>query len=221
MTCIVAIIDGKCVVMGSDSGSSLEGDDLIRKRAGVSKVWKVHIPVILKKQNYFKNKKNNKSRFRKQDKKVVGGENLIVGFCGTFGEGLFIRHGFQWPLIEQGQTVENWLVKNVQPSLNKSLKQRFGEHEEFDWSLLIGVKPGRVFALLPCGDVEESVENYSSIGSGSVAALSTLKTMDYMQENNKWNTSNMYSWEKADAALRVAACLHTSVQSPFHCDVLI
>ena len=184
MTCIVAVLDGRCVVMGSDSAAS-EGD-LLTIRSNSSKSW------IFEHSN----------------------ESIICGFCGNFGEGQFIRHAFKWPARKHGQSWEQWLVKDVQPALQKALKVRFEDRKDvdIDWALLIGVKPGRIFALSRCGDVEESSLPFAAIGSGANAALGCLFAL---------RDTAYPSWEKAELALRAAQQFHLSVRGPFYVDALV
>jgi ATP-dependent protease HslVU (ClpYQ) peptidase subunit len=181
MTCIVAVVDGNCVVMGSDS-ASVAGENL-QVRAGVSKSWLCKL----------------------------GKDELLIGFAGNFGEGLFIRHAFQWPKRSRGQTLEAWLVADVQPALQKALRERFDDRkdEPLEWVLLVAAKPGRIFTLSQCGDVQESKTKFAAIGAGFSTALGCLEALEQQQ-------SDMVSWDKVDLALKVAEKFHSSVRAPIH-----
>ncbi len=157
MTCIVAIIDGNCVLMGSDS-AAVDEEGSIQIRVGPSKCWK----------------------------QSVEDEQFLVGFAGGFAEGLFIRHAFQWPAKKNSESLFDWLVSKVQPRLQKKLAERFHNRlESIDWQLIVAFKPGRIFTLTPCGDVCETSSNYSAIGSGSNAALSCLETLQHEKSNSR------------------------------------
>ena len=186
MTCIVAVVDGSCVVMGSDSAAIM--DDSISIRSGSSKSWKCQI----------------------------GRDEFLVGFSGNFAEGLFIRYGFAWP-ERRAENMESWLVSKVQPALQEALFKRFeqrNKNTELDWSLLIAAKPGRIFSLSMCGDVEECAFTFAAIGSGKTAALGCLQTLELEH-------SPLVSWERAELALKVAQTFQSSVRAPFHLQALI
>jgi ATP-dependent protease HslVU (ClpYQ) peptidase subunit len=172
--------------MGSDSAAIM--DDSVSIRCGSSKSWKCK----------------------------VGSEEFLIGFAGNFAEGLFIRYGFSWPLRKK-ESLESWLVSKVQPALQKALFERFEQRNkdtEIDWSLLIAAKPGRIFSLSICGDVEECASNFAAIGSGKTAALGCLQTL-------QMEKSSLVSWERAELALRVAQNFLSSVREPFHFQALV
>lgn len=172
--------------MGSDSAAV--ADDDISVRAGCSKAWKCR----------------------------VGRDHILVGFAGHYAEGLYIRHGFQWPKRKPYQSMDTWLVAEVQPALQKSLAERFEQRKgiEIEWSLLIATKPGRIFALSQCGDVEECESLFAAIGSGKTAALGCLEAL-------KREESALVSWERVDLALRVSETFTSSVRGPFHLEALV
>jgi ATP-dependent protease HslVU (ClpYQ) peptidase subunit len=138
----------------------------------------------------------------------LGTFTILCGFSGNFAEGLFIRHAFQWPKKPHCMSYIQWLVKNVQPALQKALKSRFEDRKDvpIDWSLLVAIKPGHIFSLSVCGDVEESRLPYAAIGSGASAALGCLYAV----------SGTMCSWEAAELSLQSAQQFHSSVRSPFH-----
>ena len=184
MTCIIAIRDGNCVVMGSDS-ACIEGDNIT---TGISKTW------ILELHN----------------------TEYLIGFAGNFAEGDYIRYGFKWPKQNYNQSLNSWLVKDVQPALQKSLKERFDDRKDIpiEWILLFCAKPGKLFVLSQCGHVEESNSNFIAIGSGRETANGCLETFERLN-------SSLVSWEKIDEALLITAKFHTSVRGPNHLKVLV
>ena len=187
MTCIVAYIDGNVVLMSSDSVSNTEcGSRVVRR--GVPKVWTVNV-----------------------------GIEIIVGFCGNFGNGQWLRHGFEWPRfdpeIDDRETVEEWLVSRVQRALRIRSIERFGLEDSKEWVLLIGLaRPGRLFVLSPCGDVEESFKKFAAIGSGAEVAKGALEALE---------SFNMMPWERLEAAMSAAKEFRCDVGGPVHMHALV
>lgn len=172
------------MVMGSDSAAIV--DDSVSIRYGCSKSWKCS----------------------------VGSDEFLVGFAGNFAEGLFIRYAFNWP-ERKGESLESWLVGKVHPILQKDLIERFEDrNNEINWSLIVAAKPGRIFSLSMCGDVEECASNFAAIGSGKTAALSCLQTLESQN-------SPLVSWERAELSLKMAQNFLTSVREPFHFHALV
>lgn len=172
--------------MGADSAAT-EGDTL-SVRAGNCKSWRAR----------------------------VGKDELLVGFAGNFGEGLFVRHAFAWPERRRGQSLEAWLVAAVQPALQQQIKERFEERKDVavEWTLLIAAKPARVFVLSQCGDVQEVTRRFAAIGSGGGTALGCLEALELQG-------SALVSWERVELALRVAETFHASVRGPMHVEALV
>lgn len=181
MTCIAAYIDGNVVVMSCDSSSTLDDGSLVVRR-GQQKMWTTKC-----------------------------GIKIILGFCGQFGKGQWIRYGFQWP--EFYEPLENWLITSVQPALRQSMIQRFGTDTNLDWTLLLGIsKPGRLFILSPCGDIEESTKKFAAIGSGSDLAKGALEALESV---------DMLSWDRLESAMSAASQFRTDVHGPVHLQALI
>lgn len=160
MTVVVAAIDGNCVVVGSDSASCRNIDE-INERKGSSKAWEF----------------------------THCGVKFIAGFAGNFAEGNFIRYSFHWPIMKT-KNVESWLHSCVQPNLNKALRERFEDRvADIEWELLLAVKVGSspfLYRLSQCGDVEESASNFTAIGSGGISALACLETLKYESNLTSW-----------------------------------
>ena len=182
MTCIVAYVDGNVVLMSSDSCSTTD-DGAIVVRHGQQKVWTLDC-----------------------------GIQIIVGFCGNFGNGQWVRYGFKWPRY-CGMPLERWLISKVQPALRLSFITRFGPDANVDWNLIVGFpRPGRLFVLSPCGDIEESEKNFAAIGSGRDVAKGALEALESVP---------MYSWERLELAMAAAIQFRSDVRSPVHLEALI
>jgi ATP-dependent protease HslVU (ClpYQ) peptidase subunit len=135
--------------------------------------------------------------------KIWSMDDFIVGFCGDFGFGQFLRYAFEWE--QPYEPYEKWLVV-TQKKLKKAIVKRFEKND--DWQLIVAIK-GRVFVLSPCGDVEETVKNFSVIGSGADTARGAMESMNM-------HNPDMMSWEKIDSAMAVAADYHCDVRLPVH-----
>jgi hypothetical protein len=167
MTCVIAYVDGRVVLVACDSAATT--DSSITVRRGASKIWTMH--------------------------------NCIVGFCGDFGFGQWVRYVFQWDAPYE--PYEQWLVV-TQTKLKKAIVKRFEKSE--DWQLIVAID-GRVFVLSPCGDVEETCKNFAAIGTGADTAKGALECM---------KDTDMMSWEKIDKAMEIAADYNCDVRLPVH-----
>ena len=169
MTCVIAYVDGRVVVVACDSAATTASSITVRR--GASKIWAMN--------------------------------NCIIGFCGDFGFGQWVRYGFEWEAPYE--PYEKWLVL-TQKKLKKAIVKRFEKSE--DWQLIVAVK-GRIFVLSPCGDVEETAKNFAVIGSGADAARGAIECMNI-------NNPEMMSWEKIDTAMAIAAEYNSDVRLPVH-----
>lgn len=188
MTVVIAYIDGNAIVIGCDSCVT-EGDFTSIRGGGIPKIWEI----------------------------FNGEECIVVGFAGNCSELSFVRHAFKWPSRLQSQSIENWLVESVQPELSHAFRKRFKKYDadyQLEWEMIMLIKPGRIFRLSQCGDVEESVELYNAIGSGRHVALGALASLDR-------EAPNLVSWEKVQVALNVCEKYHSSVRKPFHLHALV
>ena len=140
----------------------------------------------------------------------VGSLHMLVGFCGSYNEAMFLRYSFTWPPYKG--PIENYLISKVLPKLCKDLKTRFGENREDEMQILIGIaNPGRIFMLLmPC-DIEEG-ESYLAIGSGSLTALGCLSALHSLKHGTKQQQLMM--------ALETSEKFHTSVRGPMQVETL-
>jgi len=186
MTCIVAVVDGNAVVMGADSASVFENENSVYIVKHCAKMWRVELER----------------------------ETLLIGFAGSFGQGHYIRYCFKWPPRKLRESYEQWLVKKVMPELQNGLFQRFSKlnPESLDWSLILAIKPGRIFVLSQCGDVFEPSEGFASIGSGSPVAIGAMQALKNFKKP---------SWEIAEEALEISSFHTTSVRGPMYIEALV
>lgn len=184
MTCTVGYKNSTEIVMGADSCSS-DDDGTFMIRQGSSKVWKVEIP----------------------------GLEFLVGFCGNFAEGSWLRHAFVWPKFNPKKDLMSWLVGEVQPKISKAMKNRFEERKgvEIDFTFMFGVSlpTPRLFVLSMCGDVAESVRNFEAIGSGASVALGCLECLQQLEADD--------AEKNVLKSLNVSEMYNASVRGPMHC----
>lgn len=187
MTCTIGYKTSTEVVLGSDSCAS-DSDGSIALRQGSSKVWKVELPGI----------------------------EFLVGFCGNFAEGLWLRHAFLWPKFNPKKDLMAWLVSEVQPKLGKSMKARFEDRKntEIDFTFMIGVSLPypRLFVLSICGDIAESIKNFEAIGSGAQVALGCLETLSFNTKPSLVEAQNIVL-----RSLEVSEMYNSGVRGPMHC----
>lgn len=169
MTCVIAYVDGRVVVVACDSAATTESSITVRR--GASKIWAMN--------------------------------NCIIGFCGDFGFGQWVRYAFKWEAPYK--PYEKWLVL-TQKRLKKAIMKRFEKSE--DWQLIVALD-GRIFVLSPCGDVEETTKNFAAIGTGADAARGAIECMNI-------NNPDMMSWDKIDTAMAIAAEYNSDVRLPVH-----
>lgn len=178
----MAILDQNVVYLGSDSASTDENNTLVTRK-GCSKSWMVELP---------------------------GFQNVLVGFSGMFATGTWIRYGFSWPKKRKQETMMEYLVRQVQPSLKKSLEERFADQESrTDWEVLVAY-PKHIFKLQPCGNVEESILPYNCIGNGQQLASGVLHySLDFLTP-----------WESMEKAYEICKVHCTSIAGPFYIHAL-
>ena len=180
MTITMAIHDGNVVLMACDSAAIDESFELATRK-GCSKAWLQH---------------------------VEGAGNILVGFSGNFASGLWVRHGFAWPFKPRTESFEAFLVKTVQPHLQKSLQKRFPvetDENRTQWELLVAT-PSETFKIRSCGDVENCLGAYACIGDGAQVAQGALHAC----------SENMCSWEALETAFSACKAFRASVSGPLH-----
>jgi len=181
MTITMALQDGHVVLMACDSAATDDTFELATRK-GCSKAWV---------------------------QGVEGAGNVLVGFSGNYAAGLWIRHGFAWPFRPEAQSLEAYLVKIVQPSLQRSFAKRFpaeNDDNRLQWELLVAT-PFELFKVRSCGDVECCSNTYACIGDGAQVAQGALHVCVQ---------TFMSSWEALDAAFLACKAFRASVHGPLH-----
>ena len=199
MTVVVAIKDGDVIIMASDS-SCTRGDNEMSIREGNSKVWEVYIENL---------------------------GSVLIGFGGNFATCQSLRYSYIFPSMDKKYTtIQAYLSSCVQPSIMKFLQDRFlsAKHQEsilsyhkentYEWALLFATK-GQIFTLSPCGDVEETIENYAAIGDGAQCALSALSTLRVLSLYTN-QVLTLRSDQKLEVACNAAEKWKNTVRGPFH-----
>ena len=185
MTCTIGFKSSTEVVIGSDS-CACDTDGSINLRHGLSKVWKVEHQ----------------------------GLKFIVGFCGNFAEGHWLKHGFIWPKYSPHKDLMSWLVGDVQPKIAKAMRSRFEDRKdaEINFTFMLGVSlpVPRLFVLNMCGDVSESIRNFDAIGSGAQTALGCLECMESI------DLKNITIEEKVLKALDISEQFNSGVRGPMY-----
>jgi ATP-dependent protease HslVU (ClpYQ) peptidase subunit len=181
MTITMVVQHGDVVVLACDSASTDETFDHVTRK-GCSKAWV-------------------------QD--ISGAQQVLVGFSGNFAAGMWIRFGFEWPRLKRHQSLEEYLVVEVHPALCRSLEKRFKVETDDNrtaWQLLVA-RPGEVFKLHSCGDVESTVLPFAAIGDGYQIAHGVLFAL---QE------SCFDVWEKLEMAFHACVAGRATVRGPLH-----
>jgi ATP-dependent protease HslVU (ClpYQ) peptidase subunit len=140
----------------------------------------------------------------------VGQLHMLVGFCGSYNEAMFLRYSFAWPTYKG--PIEQYLISKVLPKLCKELKARFGEVRDDELQMLVGIaNPGRIFMVLMPSDIEEG-EHFLAIGSGAMTALGCLNALYTLNHGTKEQQMIM--------ALETSEKFHTSVRGPMQIETL-
>jgi ATP-dependent protease HslVU (ClpYQ) peptidase subunit len=181
MTITMVVQHGDVVVLACDSASTDDTFDHVTRK-GCSKGWV---------------------------QAISGSTDALVGFSGNFAAGMWIRYGFEWPRFKRHQSFEEYLVVAVHPALRKSLESRFKTETDDNrtaWQLLVA-RPGEVFKLHACGDVESTILPFAAIGDGYQIAHGVLFALQ---------DSDMDVWDKLELAFRACVSGRATVRGPLH-----
>jgi ATP-dependent protease HslVU (ClpYQ) peptidase subunit len=189
MTVVSAIIDGSVCIFSSDSGSFSEESVSIR---------------------------NNSKIFGKT---IEGAGNCLIGFAGTFAICQWIKF-LDFPECPSAmQSLEQYLVRILQPFLAKSLRKRWkkedgheAEVDVTDYILLLGIH-GCLYTLYSNGDVEKASANtnmycFASIGSAGQVSNAGMYSIQSCG-------SNLTSWEILEEGMKNAEKFSLHVRAPF------
>ena len=159
MTCIVAIKDGRTIIMSGDSAATDENRISIQK---VPKTFKLCVP---------------------GGPNVVpdnGGHNteMLVGFAGCFRGAQLMKHSLKVPAWTMGSH-EDYLVRHFLPEVIKVFQAHgLGTKEDpLGLLLLLVGLDGRLFEIEGNGQVLENMSGYASIGTGAEVALASMCTL--------------------------------------------
>jgi ATP-dependent protease HslVU (ClpYQ) peptidase subunit len=180
MTITMALQDGNVMLMACDSAATDDTFELATRK-GCSKAWVQH---------------------------VEGVGKVLVGFSGNYASGLWIRHGFAWPFKPHTESLESFLVKSVQPHLQRSFHKRFPsetDENRVQWEILVAT-PSQLFKVRSCGDVEACSGSFACIGDGAQVAQGALHACAH----------TLSSWEALEAAFSACKTFRASVHGPLH-----
>lgn len=114
-------------------------------------------------------------------KKVWTHDGMVLGAAGNVRPILTFRYGFTWPEQKPEQDEDTYMRFVFPAALREFMKEHVpvsddGDGENCRMALLVGRK-GRLWAVGNDFAVTESEERFDAIGSGDVAALSTLAVL--------------------------------------------
>lgn len=141
----------------------------------------------------------------RKDIKIITKDNFIIGFSGSYRMGQLLRYEFSTPAIDGMDLMQYMVTKFVESLRNCFEKNKFTDNE---WIFLIG-SAGRLFTIYRDYQVAESVDNYSSCGSGWMLARGSLYTTGQI-------ANNMSPESRIEMALQAAEKYNTGVRGPFH-----
>lgn len=152
-----------------------------------------------------------------KDSKIFIKEQLGIGVVGNTRIAQIIKETFYFPAIKVGQSIENYIVNDTIPMLQKVF-DRGGVLsvdegvKSIDSIILIGIASnvkkinGRLFVITTDFQVVEVTDEYSAIGSGEEFALGSLYTTAKMKLEPK---------ERINYALEAANKFNLYVGKPF------
>ena len=188
MTVITAIVDGSVCIFSSDSGAF--SDESVSLRRGSKLFYKT----------------------------IDGAGECLLGFAGTFAICQWIKFLEFPPCDPDIKSMEEYLVKILQPFLQKSVQKRWKKKTDVearvdvcDYLLLLGMQ-GCLYTLYSNGDVERAQPHdgmlcFASIGSGGECANAAM----YSIQVNK----SLPSWEILEVGMKNAELFTLHVRSPF------
>lgn len=176
MSCVVGYVDNGIIYMGGDSAATGEG--------------------------------TSDQRLRKSEKVfLLRGRNetdIVVGFCGSYRIGYFLKHCFEIPTAGARQEPQNFIYKAFVPDLEDQMvrnKIKLSGSE-----ILVGFR-GRLFLIEEDFSPTESMENYEACGDGGPYALGALYVLS---KDDKYKPE-----EKVTMALTASSMYCSVVRPPF------
>lgn len=116
--------------------------------------------------------------------KVFRSGKFVIGWSGSFRVGNILQHSFCPPKLKKGRDIFEYMVNDFTDEIRETLKKkgslgRFSDGEDKGEAFLVGHK-GRLFSIQIDFSVTESLDGFSTIGSGGLLALGSLNTTDKM-----------------------------------------
>jgi hypothetical protein len=199
MTCIVGIVDGGVVLMGSDSAATDDSGSIEIQKA--SKTFTLQVPLVGPTKRSMP---------------------MLVGFAGSFRIAQILQWSFKVPKWDPTHPLMEYLVSRFVPALHAAVLTALGEpkapegteaHALRDSSFLIGFQ-GRLFTLESNGQIMEALHGYSSVGSGALVALGAM-----------WSATKAAQaaepWTVLEVGLGAAEYFISTVRRPFYIEYVM
>jgi len=127
-------------------------------------------------------------KVRRKDTKLFRNKEFLIGYTSSFRMGQLLR--FKWNPPEQKQSKKDYeyMCTCVIDSIRKCLKDngysKIKENEESIGTFLIGYK-NRLYRIEDDLQIEESIYNFNSCGSGTYFATGALEILSKTKESPK------------------------------------
>ena len=156
-----------------------------------------------------KNSKMFKVNIRRSDGLI----EALIGFAGCFRVPQILKHAFRVPEWTHG-SAESYLVSTFIPESIKTLaKNDMGTRDSpFGSCQLIVAIDSHIFVIESNGQVLESANRFSAIGSGADVAMGAAHALLGSEEP---------SWIIAEKALYAAEAFKSTVRRPFHIEYIM
>lgn len=203
MTCIVGIVDGNVVLMGSDSAATDDNGNLEVQRE--PKIFTLLVPVT--------------------GRPGCGASSgMLVGFAGSFLVAQAIRWGLKVPAYHRGEPLMKYLVTRFVPAAKAAVIKALGEPKEEpvfrDASFLIGFQ-GHLFTLESNGQLLETIHGYGSVGSGASVALGAMWASIAAGGRSGATEARQAPWATLEDGLHAAEYFCSGVRRPFHIEYVM
>ena len=190
MTCIVGMVDGNVVLIGSDSAATDEfGNQEVQRDA---KLFTLQVPVAGRPEG----PKGPKA-------------SMLIGFSGSFLVAQAIRWMLNVPRYRPTEPIMKYMVAHFVPAARAAVTKALGEPKDTESmfreaTFLIGFQ-GRLFTVESNGQIMESLHGYASVGAGSSTALGAM-----------WASGSRDAWTVLEDGLHAAEYFCSTVRGPFH-----
>lgn len=176
MSCVVGYVDKDVIYMGGDSAATGDG--------------------------------SSDQRLRKSEKVFrLTGQNdteIVVGFCGSYRIGYFLKHCFELPAAGLRQEPQSYVYRSFLPDLEDQMVRN--KIKLTGSEILVGFR-GRLFLIEEDFSPTESMEHFEACGEGGPYALGAL----YILSKDDRYTPE----EKVTMALTASSMYCSVVRPPF------